>query len=500
MLLFSLIALMLIPIWIVQYPSLQDYYNHLLKAKVLLDYSNSAMNYSNFYSIVHLPVPNSASTLVMAFLMMFFQPMVAGKIFLSIYVVLFPLSAMYLIRAAGSEIRPLHYIGFAFVYNPCFLGGYIDFCLSAAVVQFAVGYWLKTRNQINFGVGVKYTGFVLLTYLSHFWGLAILLGITGLLMLRESHARKLLWISCAVLAAALLGVYSRVTGERLTADYYGFTYLISIIRNFLSLPRLGALPMDSLHLATAGTLIILRLGLLVSFLYLALKRRTPLFWITVLMAVGYFIVPTQLGRMYEPGQRILVMIPALFAASVAAMPTKRITNMLAIIMAICIVLPVAAATVFWGREDRNLVDYSSVLSRIPAHKSVLHVIMLPAEELTGLRKLAGSDVYRPEGFFGANYNIQKGGFYLHTFTTGIVKVRPEIAPVSPWFIMQENFFWPDWLEKNHSVVSRNFDYIVLVGASDRAYKVLQTKYKKQFKTGYVELLVRRGSHGYAELR
>ena len=38
----------LLPIWIVRYPAAADYWNHLLKARILADFSSPQLGYSRY--------------------------------------------------------------------------------------------------------------------------------------------------------------------------------------------------------------------------------------------------------------------------------------------------------------------------------------------------------------------------------------------------------------------------------------------------------------------
>lgn len=465
-------ACVLIPIWIVRYPAPGDYWNQLLKARIVANYADPFLGYSRYYQISFLPIPNMASTLVTALLMKLFAPMIAGKLLLSIYAITFPLSSRYLVRCAGVRFRPLEYIGFTMVYNPCFWDGYIDFCLSAAVAQFAIGYWLKNRDVLHLRHVAAYLALALLTYFAHFWGFVVLMGVTLLLAVGECRAKRLLWLGTAGVAAVLLFIYSRGTSERLSIYYFGATYTLSLARNFVSLPRLAGLPADAAHFASAAVLTAIRLSLLGLLFTLAARTKNRLFWVGLVLLVGFFFLPNQLGRMREPGQRTLVFVPTILAAAVAAYPTRRTARALSLLVLGCTGFAVLFAGRAWVEKDRQLSVYHDALMQIPAHSRVLNVVTLSSPYLNWPWKMLGGDMYRSEGFFGANYNLEKGGFYLHTFTTGVVKVRKGASPVRPWFMMDSSFEWPEWLRANMGVVSRNFDYVVVVGPADKVEPLL----------------------------
>lgn len=480
-----------LPIWIVRYPAAQDYWNHLLKAKIVADYGDPGLGYSRFYRILLLPIPNIASTLVMALAMKLFAPMTAGKLFLSAYALALPLATRYLVRGAGVQFRPLEYIGYAMVYNPCFWGGYIDFCMSAAIALLAVGYWLRIGNRPPPRKSVAYLALVVLAYLTHFWSFALLTVITGLLALGESNRKRALWIGCVAVCGLMLAAYSQGTSERLSVRYYGASYTISIVRNFLSMPRLAGQEVDATHLASAAALIALRLSLLSALIAQALRGRSRMLWVAAALAALYLALPNQLGRMYEPGQRTLVFVPVILAAAVVARPSLRWERVLWALVVGCAVLPALFAARSWRAKDVDLLAYHHTLQRIPSGSRVLHAITIDAPPLKWPAKLLGSDAFRPEAFFGAVYNVEKGGFYLHTFTTGMVKVRDGASPVKPWFIMDCGFEWPTWLRSNRDVVERSYDYVVVVGPRRQVDEVLRVGYTRQCRQGQVELLINR---------
>lgn len=481
----------LLPIWIVQYPAAADYWNHLLKARIVAEYGNPMLDYRKYYQIVLLPIPNATSTLVMALLMKIVSPMIAGKMFLSLYAILLAFSSRYLVRAARVPFRALEYIGFAVIYNPCIWDGYVDSCLSVAIAQFAIGYWLKTRDNASPGVAFIYLLLVILTYFTHLWGVVVLLGVVFMLSITESRMRKLIWLISFIVVGLMLLVYSQGTSERLSIYYYGITYTLSLARNFLSLPRLAGLPLDSEHFVSAAVLIVIRIVLLGSLLLMAWKSKTRMFWIALVLLISFFLLPNQLGRMREPGQRTLIFVPTMLAAAIMVKPDRRRSRELSGLMLVCIVLTLVFTARAWIAKDRDLQQYQQALVAIPAHHSVLNVVTLKSRNLSWPLKILGSDMYRSEGFFGSVYNLEKGGLYLHVFTTGIVKVRDNVCPIRPWFMMNDGFEWSQWLKANRSVICHSFEYIVVVGPALQADTVLFPDYRLYWKKGRVELLKRR---------
>ena len=466
----------LVPIWFVHYPPLQDYWNHLLKARILADYSNPSLGYSQLYRLSFLPTPNAASTLVMAMLMKFFSPDISGKVFLSICAVALPLSTRYMVRCSRVGIKALEYIGFTVVYNPCFWQGFIDFCLSVAIAQFAIGYWVKTRDKVSPVVAAKYLLLVLLTYFTHLWGVVVLTGAVFILCLWETRSRKLLWLGAAAMIGVLFMVYSSGADERSAVEYRGLTFTLSILRNTIAFPRLLG-PTDGAFQIGASTIMICtRLALFSLLAVLAWKRRTPLLYVSCGLVALYFALPAQLGRMYEPGQRTLLFLPALLAASVAVRPPRLHSAILQVLILSSGLVATAATLWVWMAKQPDLQNYYQALAAIPPHKRVLNVVTLKCPRLSGPGKLAGSDAYTAEKFFGAIYNIEKGGYYPGTFTTGMIKVRAKTPRMIPAGQTADVIDWPKYIAANHDELTRHVDYVVVVGPSSGVGGILRRTY------------------------
>jgi len=108
----SLILLYLIPIWIFQYLPTQDGPSHLNNAQILSQYTNPAYNFQNIYDLRLEPFPNWLSYACLAVLMRIFPPLFAEKIFLSLYVIVFPLAFIYFLGAINPAKKPLGLFSF----------------------------------------------------------------------------------------------------------------------------------------------------------------------------------------------------------------------------------------------------------------------------------------------------------------------------------------------------------------------------------------------------
>src|SRR5262245_2872526 len=121
--LFAALALLyLLPFWAVHYLPTVDGPCHTYNAWMIRQYANTAQYplFQQYYEIVWRPYPNWTSHATMALLMFVVPPLVAEKLLVSGYVLLFLGGAWYLVGAVRPEERWLAFLIFPFVYHQLF--------------------------------------------------------------------------------------------------------------------------------------------------------------------------------------------------------------------------------------------------------------------------------------------------------------------------------------------------------------------------------------------
>ena len=160
----------LLPIWLVRFPPLQDYPNHLLTAHIIAHYDDPNFDYAQNFVLSWRPVPNMLADIIMAGLAHVVSTPLAGKLVLSLYIIFFPVSIFYLVTAVGGNTPLAGFLSFPLTYNWFFNMGFLNFCLGLPLYFFAVGFWWKTRsgprNRVRRAVVLGLL--TLLIYLSHF--------------------------------------------------------------------------------------------------------------------------------------------------------------------------------------------------------------------------------------------------------------------------------------------------------------------------------------------
>ena len=111
--------LYLLPIWSIQFFPTQDGPSHVYNALIIKEYFNTDRYplFQQYYNLNLQPMPNWFGHVVMAILMFALNPLIAEKLMLTGYVVLFLYSGRYLIISVDPAKRGLPFILFPFVYN-----------------------------------------------------------------------------------------------------------------------------------------------------------------------------------------------------------------------------------------------------------------------------------------------------------------------------------------------------------------------------------------------
>ena len=195
----ALVLIHLIPIWAFDYFPSQDGPAHVENASVIRDYHHPDRSIlRTYYTFNKNFTPTWFGHLILVGLLYIVPAVTAEKIFLTLYVILFPISVRYALSAIRSENSFLAYMSFPFIYNYTLHLGFYSFCLSLSLFFFMVGYWLKNRDHFNFKKILILTCLSMALYFFHVVSLAMAyLGVAILTIwlilldfVRDKHSKK----------------------------------------------------------------------------------------------------------------------------------------------------------------------------------------------------------------------------------------------------------------------------------------------------------------------
>jgi len=183
----GLLLLHLIPIWAFKFIPTQDGINHVYNAYILKEFNNP--NYTQYRQVYDLnikPFPNWTSHIFFYLALYVAPPLVAEKLFVSICVLLVPLSFFYFMSSVDKRLWFFGFLGFLYSYNLLLHLGFYNFSLSVPLYFFLLGYWWKYRNQLNWKHGLIINLLLMLIYFSHLFSFALSLLSISLLTLTSA--------------------------------------------------------------------------------------------------------------------------------------------------------------------------------------------------------------------------------------------------------------------------------------------------------------------------
>ena len=408
-----LILVNLLPIWLVRFPPLQDYPNHLLSAHIVAHYSDPNFDYAQNFLLSWRPVPNILASLIMAGLACVVATLLAGKLFLSLYIILFPLGLFYLINAVDSNKLLLGLFGLPLTYSWFFNMGFLNFCLSLPLYCFTVGFWWKTRSgQRNRVDRIVVLGLLtLLIYLSHFltfgaWIITVVSLSLASVGWRNTIKRGLLLASLVAIILIPAALIFDAVWMQLEAIFDLVTPSVIV---FASLPTKLAIayrPFISFRALVEGAILMVLLSL-----YLALLLRNAAQWTAnpflglALLMVGLFLVlPVGFRGPFYIARRLLILA-VILGLPVLYVPSR--SRWRCALIGLLAVMSVAHTSVMLGvyrRASTELADHYTGLQHIPPHQTVLPI----------LRVRRGYIYYHEHAW--AYYHVDYGGLSPYVFS------------------------------------------------------------------------------------
>lgn len=285
------------------------------------------------------PEPNLSGHYLMALLMFVFPPLVAEKILLCLYVVLFAAGCRYFLKQVTTQYATCSLLAFPFIYNVVFYFGFYNFILGLGASLFFFGLFLRWKDQLRPGRIAWLALLSLFIYFSHLLAFLFCGFFAGLLLLsdllrRTTGVKQALLTTVRLLLLFLPGlVFSAAyfaSQEGSTASYNDYSLL----------KRLGGLLLHAEPLSfmaySEGTYVKACLAILLLLFVLAVIRwrrdRNPLFPVlsaaVIFSLMLYAVIPDALsgGSIIVP--RIGLYFFIFLVAAVSCMQMGRKTMIL----------------------------------------------------------------------------------------------------------------------------------------------------------------------------
>ncbi len=370
-----MLAALMAPILVVTVPPLSDYPDHLARC-YFLAFGASDPVMSRIFAARWQLVPNLAIDLIVPALMHALPPLVAGRVFVALVVVL-PATGIVALSLAVFRVRSLWQLGAGFVvYDMMFLSGSLNFQFAAGVALWGAAVWVVLSARHLVWAAAAGAVFALLAFLCHLFGygfFAVLIGSVELTAIRrrglgDAAGRRIAaGRSLAVAAALLPCVVLYVTSAFARA---GGAVMWQSVRHKLFLllvPVLGYGRLESFFVAAV---------LAGAMLWWAVHRQlrvAPFGWLAgALLLAAYAILPVGAKGGYWIDTRMPVLLGFLvFAVTLPVRLPRRQAMLASVVLAGVFAGRMAYITAVWAGSRQDVADVRAVLTHVEPGSRIL---------------------------------------------------------------------------------------------------------------------------------
>jgi hypothetical protein len=359
---FGLLAIL--PLWIVKYPPLIDYPNHLARAFILNHLHDPHYLFGHFYAPDWGPNPYYLADFLVQVFQKFVSIYAAGRLLLTLCILGLPLSVAFFLHRANPGSEYLALWAFAVTYNPNFLMGFMSFELSIALCFIVVGVWLDYMRTDQEKYWILTVVLATLLFLTHLGGFAIAgVALMVYTALTSGFSWRLVRAGLVFVPGAAFFLYDRTRGwSGRGLDYTKWSInlkLKGMVVPFKEYSRLVE------YFTIAAVLVIIG--------YLLTRRRNmriQYVWMAVVVAVVavHWVAPDAYGDLGFVDYRFCIFA-FLFAL---AIPVFRGSRALPVALASAVfLLHVGEAGKYFTSEQKHLDTLASEFQYIPRNAMVI---------------------------------------------------------------------------------------------------------------------------------
>jgi hypothetical protein len=474
-----LLVLFSLPLWLVKYPPLTDYPNHLLRIHILKEYESPLFNFQDYFLVKWKLLPNLASDVIILLLSYLLPIQVSGKIYLNIFVLLFPLSIFYFLKAVDKQKIWLGFFSFLLVYNWYFNMGYINFYGSIPVFFFALGYWLKSDGLPTWKNKLIFMNLTLLLFFFHLFSY-FALGLSCLIMLlvekmdfTKSKNSLIAFIPSLALGFNYLflqGASSSVHRGVLFLPFWK-TIKYLLIYTFISFSKLDVL------IFVVPFLILTYLFFKSIFSKTANKKEKGLLLLFMGLCAVFFMLPYMVAAVWPFNIRLNLFIIFIAIASIASLSVDKLKKFVLPWVVIFSLIWLAHTWFCYSRLSQQIEIYTSGIKHVGQNKNILPLTI----DMSG-----GCETISPFRFCWAYYHIAQGGagpYLFHLPHGQVVNYRKNVKET-----LRAPSLYPFKIEEfNVNKHTADYDYILCWGNDPEIEAKLKEKLKLTYQEGRLKI-------------
>jgi hypothetical protein len=372
-----LLLISLIPLALVRFPPLVDYPNHLARMHLLinLDSSNSL---SEFYRVEWAVLPNLAMDLIVPPLTKIFPLEVAGRVFISLIVLLLLSGTCALFYAIHRQISVWPLLAVFFLYNRILLWGFLNCLFGFGLMLWMLAAWIFLSDRPAY---VRVTAFIipaLCLFFSHLFAL----GVYGVCVagyefsihwrsgFRKVVAAWAVGLVQFVLPGILFLFFIPVPPVEQTGIFYGsffwrFVAVLYPVLNYYPILDIGT------ALVLGGLFVI---GILTKKIRIAEAMYGPL----LLLFVLFWIMPMYMFTSDRVEMRIPIALAFILTAASAPVPGGiRYWRTGVAVLLVLFIIRTSALTFQWLRAEEIYSQYLKAFEQIKPGGRLFTAIAYP---------------------------------------------------------------------------------------------------------------------------
>jgi hypothetical protein len=382
-----LLAVAIVPIWLVRLPPLVDYPNHLARMHIL-ESENRSPVLNQYYEIHWAVLPNLGMDLVVPILARVMPLETAGRLFLSLVLGLMASGtvALHVSLYRRWSLWPL--LSFLFLYNSVFLWGFLNYLFGLGLAFWGFAAWVAWRDGSAARIIPLFTAVATGLFFSHifalgFYGLLIVgyeLGRwwTGALPRSFGHWAKAFaqfLLPCALLLSSPLFDTNREnvpSWTKLEANPHGIEFAkpAGVLEAFKGTLRTERVTLDRL---TGLALMALVLGgAWTRRLSVAPAMIGPLSLVTL----ATWLMPSNIvtGAYVEIRLPVALVLLAIAGSDFLVRDRRKIAA-IALVLCSLFAVRMSAITVHWREADRQYAEFFEAIEQVPPGSRIFSAIV-----------------------------------------------------------------------------------------------------------------------------
>ncbi|HKF25509.1 MAG TPA: hypothetical protein VKB24_06020 [Candidatus Acidoferrum sp.] len=364
---------LVLPLWIVRFPPLIDYPNHLARAFVLHHLNDPGQIFSSWYAADWEPNPYLVVDLILQALQYPLGIYAAGRVLLSLCVLAVPAATWLFLRQASPGNEYLALWSLVVAYDTNFLMGFLSFQLSMALCFLVTALWLAYAKAPGLSRWLVLLPLTTMLYFTHIGGFAV--AAVAIVLSAWFGRRSLLQAGLAALlfvpGALLFLQMKRHSWANRGLDYSSWHFsakLVSLTTPFRGYSR--AVDLISISLF-AGALLLVLIG--------NGEVRFSRVWLAIAAAIlaVHWIVPERYGDLASIDTRF-PPFAFLFALAVPCLGRRKKVMIYAALAVF--LLKTGYTTLRFQAEQPKLETLATAFAAVPEHARVLACVKAPPPE------------------------------------------------------------------------------------------------------------------------